>query len=213
MAAKDRSRPDDRHSSQPHSGKRDSSKQDSTGSVLRDAAGTWLTGPYQAPGEVEYRGADLGLPETGPGSIAGGWRRVMGLLVDWIVAGVLAFVFVGPRGAYEQNGHVYSAFEMTVRAISLPQFITWFVVGVLAVAVFGYTPGQFAVGTRVARVDFGAQRGAAEAAGTEPRAAVGIVRALFRQLLIPFLVPALINDYNGRAMHDRATGTAIVCTR
>ncbi|MFT3881777.1 MAG: hypothetical protein QM703_19225 [Gemmatales bacterium] len=89
----------------------------------------------------------------------------------------------------------------------------WFAIGLVAVSLFGFTPGQWAVGTRVARVDLGAQRGAAEAAGTEPRAAVGPVRALVRQLLIPFPVPALINDYNGRAMHDRATGTAILRTR
>ena len=42
---------------------------------------------------------------------------------------------------------------------------------------------------------------------------MGIVRAVARQVLMIFLVPALINDYNGRALHDRATGTAIIRTR
>ena len=38
-------------------------------------------------------------------------------------------------------------------------------------------------------------------------------RARVRQLLIPLVVPGLINDYKGRAMHDRATGTAVVRSR
>ena len=66
---------------------------------------------------------------------------------------------------------------------------------------------------RVARVDYGVERNTAEATGEQSPAAVGIVRAFFRQLLMIFLVPALINDYNGRALHDRATGTALVRTR
>ena len=138
---------------------------------------------------------------------------MVGLLLDWVIAAGIAFLIVGPQSAYEVNGHVFSAFEMTVREMAWPQFIIWFVVGVATVLFFGFTPGQFIAGTRVARVDFGPERGAAEAAGTEPRAAVGVVRALGRQVLIPFVVPALINDYNGRAMHDRATGTAIVRSR
>ncbi|WP_024332826.1 RDD family protein [Gordonia hirsuta] len=180
---------------------------------MREAAGSWLTGPYQSPDNIEYRGEDLGLPETGPGSIAGGWLRVLALLIDWFLAMAIAFLITGPREEIVVNGHVFSAFEVTAQAMAIPQFIIWFVVGVFAVALFGFTPGQFIAGTRVARVDYGPERGAAEAAGTAPRAAVGIVRAFFRQLLIPFVVPALINDYNGRAMHDRATGTAIVRTR
>ncbi|NED66843.1 RDD family protein, partial [Streptomyces sp. SID10244] len=89
----------------------------------------------------------------------------------------------------------------------------WFVLGVVAVTFFGFTPGQFALGLRVARVDFGPDRAEAEATGEVPFAAVGILRTLGRQVLIVFLVPAVINDYNGRAMHDRATGTALVRTR
>ncbi|MFT3715522.1 MAG: RDD family protein [Gordonia sp. (in: high G+C Gram-positive bacteria)] len=164
---------------------------------MREAAGTWLTGPYRGDTDNEYRGQDLGLPESGPGSLAGGWTRVLGLLVDWLLAYGIALIFV-PFGSSQ---------------IGLVVLGIWFVVGVVTVTLFGFTPGQFIVGTRVARVDFGPERAAAEAAGTQPRAAVGPVRALGRQLLVMFVVPALINDYNGRAMHDRATGTAIVRTR
>ncbi len=186
----------------------------SSSSTMRDAAGSWLTGLYIAAEDVEYRGADLGLPKDGPGSIAGGWVRVVALLVDWLIAAGVAFAIVGPRQEIvNDDGHVFSAFEVTVQAMAWWQFGIWFVLGILTVAFFGFTPGQYIAGTRVARADLGAERGAAEAAGTQPRAAVGIVRAFFRQLLIPFVVPALINDYNGRAMHDRVTGTAVVRAR
>ncbi|EGD55789.1 RDD family protein [Gordonia neofelifaecis] len=174
------------------------------------ATGTWLSGP-QFPGaqDNEYRGQDLGLPEVGPGSLAGGWLRVLGLLFDWLIAGGLAIVIFGVKSA---EGSA-SSLEMTMRSAATPQLIIWFVIGVVAVALFGFTPGQFIAGTRVARVDLGSERGAAEASGESAKAAVGPVRALGRQVILIFVVPALINDYNGRAMHDRATGTALVRTR
>ncbi|MEY1674909.1 RDD family protein [Gordonia sp. ABKF26] len=162
--------------------------------------GSWLSGPQIGPAsgvENEYRGQDLGLPENGPGSLATGWPRVAGLLVDWLIAAGLALLFVG----------FYSPHLATT------QLGVWFVMGIFAVTLFGFTPGQLIIGMRVARVDFGSERNTAEATGEQSPAAVGIVRAFFRQLLMIFLVPALINDYNGRALHDRATGTALVRTR
>lgn len=164
------------------------------------ATGSWLSGPqiHAADGvDNDHRGQDLGLPATGPGSLAQGWPRVAGLLVDWLIAGGLAMLFVGfgsPQLGTLQLG-------------------VWFVIGVLAVTLFGFTPGQAVVGLRVTRVDYGPDRTSAEVAGEVPPAAVGVVRAFVRQLLMVFLVPALINDYNGRALHDRATGTAIIRTR
>ncbi|MGO3325456.1 RDD family protein [Gordonia sp. (in: high G+C Gram-positive bacteria)] len=163
----------------------------------RRAMGTWLSGTQMPGGENnDYRGQDLGLPESGVGSLSTGWQRVLGLLVDWLLSYGIALLIVG----WGSN-------------IGTSVLIVWFVIGVLTVTFFGFTPGQYITGMRVARVDHGAQRGASEAAGEVPRAAVGPVRALARQVLISFVVPALINDYNGRAMHDRATGTALVRAR
>ncbi|MEE3852387.1 RDD family protein [Gordonia sp. LSe1-13] len=163
------------------------------------ATGSWLSGPQIGPegGGGAYRGEDLGLPETGPGSLAGGWLRVLGLMVDWLLAGGVSLLFVS-----------FSSPNIGTTVLGV-----WFVLGVVAVSLFGFTPGQFAVGLRVARVDHGPARTEAEVTGEVPVAAVGIVRALARQVLIVFLVPALINDYNGRALHDRATGTALVRSR
>lgn len=163
--------------------------------------GSWLSGPQIGPEngvDNEYRGQDLGLPESGPGSLATGWPRVAGLLVDWLIAGGLAMAFFGGFN----SPHLGTA-----------QMGVWFVMGIFAVTLFGFTPGQLVIGMRVARVDYGVERNTAEATGEQSPAAVGIVRAFFRQVLMIFLVPALINDYNGRALHDRATGTALVRTR
>lgn len=75
----------------------------------------------------------------------------------------------------------------------------WFVVGVLTVTLFSFTPGQYLVGLQVARVDAPAR--------------VGPVRALARQLLLVFIAPAIVTDVDGRGLQDRATGTALVRSR
>lgn len=162
------------------------------------STGSWLSGPPTGePTDIEYRGADLGLAESGPGSMAGGWHRVLALLVDWLLGAGLSLLFVP-----------YGSGSMGITVLTI-----WFVIGVVTVTFFGFTPGQFATGIRVARVDYGPDRTADEIVGRQPVAAVGIVRAVARQILIVFIVPALMNDYNGRALHDRATGTAIIRSR
>ena len=60
--------------------------------------GSWLSGlraalPRDSDGtEMRYRGERLGLPEHGPGSIAGTGRRVAALTVDWLLALVVALI-------------------------------------------------------------------------------------------------------------------------
>ena len=44
-------------------------------------------------------------------------------------------------------------------------------------------------------------------------APVGFLRALARQVLLIFVVPALFADSDGRGMHDRATGTGLARSR
>ena len=75
----------------------------------------------------------------------------------------------------------------------------WFVLGVLSVSLFSFTPGQFVMGIQVGRID-GPGR-------------VGVVRALVRQVFLAAVVPAVISDIDSRGMHDRATGTALLVAR
>ncbi|HEX6889020.1 MAG TPA: hypothetical protein VF143_13015 [Candidatus Nanopelagicales bacterium] len=66
----------------------------------RADVGSWIGGPL--PGGAGYRGERLGLPETGPGSMASTGRRVVALLVDWFAALLLSRLLVGtPQSAPE----------------------------------------------------------------------------------------------------------------
>ena len=53
---------------------------------------SWLSGPAQAEpaGADRYPGRTLGLPETGPRSLARTARRAAALLVDWLACYGLA---------------------------------------------------------------------------------------------------------------------------
>ena len=146
--------------------------------------GSWLSGPQIGPEngvDNEYRGQDLGLPESGPGSLATGWPRVAGLLVDWLIAGGLAMAFFGGFN----SPHLGTA-----------QMGVWFVMGIFAVTLFGFTPGQYLLGLQVVSVD--------------NRLHVGLGRAVVRGLLITLLIPALFTDSDLRGLHDLATKTAVV---
>jgi uncharacterized RDD family membrane protein YckC len=67
---------------------------------------------------------------------------------------------------------------------------------VLFGAAFGQTPGMRLLGLRLVRVDRPAR--------------VGPVRILARTAMLALLVPALIWDADGRGVHDRLTGTAVI---
>ena len=130
-----------------------------------------------------YPGQPLGLPEHGPGSLARLGRRLVALLVDWLLAYGLA------------------ALGMTLgliplRMLSTAVLVIWLLLGIVAVRLFEFTPGQLALGLRVASVD--------------ERLHVGVGRATARGVLIAFVIPALFVDVDGRGIQDRVTGTAVV---
>jgi uncharacterized RDD family membrane protein YckC len=153
--------------------------------------GSWLSGPE--PGsELEpndYPGQRLGLPETGPGSIARFGRRIAALLVDWFIAyGLVALAMA--LGLISQHDFLYTQLGSTAIAA------VWIVLGIISVRLFGFTPGQLALGLRVASVD--------------NRLHVGIGRATVRGVLVFFAVPALFTDGDLRGYQDRLTNTAVV---
>lgn len=145
--------------------------------------GSWLSGPNAAqpeePPTGDYRGQLIGLPQSGAGSLAPMSRRIVALFVDYFIAMGIAALIV--QGAGSLNTVTY---------------IVWFLLGMLTVMLFGFTPGQFFLRLRTIRID--------------DAVPVGFVRALARQALLTFVVPALFTDGDGRGMHDRATGTALV---
>ena len=146
--------------------------------------GSWLSGPQSLGSGDGYPGQRLGLPEQGPGSLARTGRRFAALLVDWGIA--VGLTALGPI----PQGFLHTSVGQTVVAA------VWFVLGVASVRLFGFTPGQYLLGLRVASVD--------------NRLHVGTGRAAARGLLIALVLPALFTDSDGRGFHDRLTGTAVV---
>ncbi|MHA0287921.1 RDD family protein [Mycobacterium sp. C3-094] len=147
----------------------------------RSGLGSWLSGPG-TPEPGTYPGQRLGLPKDGPGSIARFGRRIAALIVDWLIALGLAALVVA-----------LSSFDLQVQTV---QLVVWFVVGVASVRLFGFSPGQLALGLEVVPVD--------------GRMHVGAGRALARGVLIALVIPALFTDSDLRGLHDLATKTAVV---
>ena len=151
--------------------------------------GTWLSGPPlpdpggAAQGASDYPGQRLGLPQSGPGSLVGSGRRFCALLLDWLIG-------------YGLAGLALSFDLLTIQWLSTAVLVIWLVLGVVAVRLFGFTPGQLALGLRVESVD--------------QRIHVGAGRALARGVLVALVVPPLFTDSDGRGIQDRATGTAVV---
>lgn len=125
----------------------------------------------------------MGLPVSGTGSLASTSRRIAALLADWLIA-------------YGLAGLAIAVGVFGLGFMSTAVLLIWFIVGVMSVRLFGFTPGQYLLGLRVASVD--------------NRLHVGTGRAAVRGLLIALVIPALLTDGDGRGIQDRVTGTAIV---
>ncbi len=130
-----------------------------------------------------YPGERLGLPESGPGSLAPMGRRLAALTIDWLIAYGLA-ALAQRLGAFSEH------------MLSTAVLVIWFALGLLAVRLFSFTPGQLALRLQVVSVD--------------GRVPVGIGRLAVRGLLLAGVIPALFTDRDGRGLHDRLSGTAVV---
>ncbi|WP_075862324.1 RDD family protein [Mycobacterium tuberculosis] len=131
----------------------------------------------------DYPRKTLGLPDTGPGSLAPMGRRLAALLIDWLIAYGLALL-----------GVEFGVWSTPM--LSTVVLVIWLLLGVAAVRLFGFTPGQLMLGLVVVAVG-----------GRRP---VGIGRLVVRGLLIGLVVPPLFTDSDGRGLHDRLTATAVV---
>jgi uncharacterized RDD family membrane protein YckC len=63
--------------------------------TTRAVLGGWMDGPGTGTVQDEwsYKGERLGLPASGPGSLATQGRRLGALLVDWVLAYLMAYAF------------------------------------------------------------------------------------------------------------------------
>lgn len=115
-------------------------------------------------------------------------RRFAAVAIDWLIA-------VGLTGLVTALGLFPSGFLQTSEGQTVVLAV-WLLIGVVAVRLYGFTPGQYALGLRVASVD--------------NRVHVGVGRAAVRGLLIALVIPALFTDSDGRGVQDRLTATAVV---
>jgi uncharacterized RDD family membrane protein YckC len=154
----------------------------------RRGLGSWLSGPRSAWEEAAtsygYRGERLGLPETGPGSVAGFGRRIGALFIDWFAAILVTRLFV--RDA-EPGSPGYSLVVLGIFALEV-----W-----LLTSLSGASFGQRLLGLRVAGL-----------AGKP----VDPVRVLLRTLLLCLVIPAVVWDRDGRGLHDKAARSVVVRT-
>lgn len=109
-----------------------------------------------------------------PGRRAPIGRRVLSVAVDWFIASVASYLL----------------FDWHAGAVTL----IFAGLNIVFLTLFGATPGQMVVGSRVVSV-----------AGRMPM----VVRALLRTLLLCLIIPVAIVDDADRGLHDRAAGTAV----
>jgi len=95
--------------------------------------GSWLSGTAASPEtKSDYPGQRLGLPESGPGSVAGVGRRLGALLIDWLACEAIA----------------WAAFHNQYLTIAVFAAEVW-----VLTALTGFTVGKRLLGVRVARLD------------------------------------------------------------
>jgi uncharacterized RDD family membrane protein YckC len=85
--------------------------------------------------EETWPGERLGLPRSGPGAVASLGQRAAALLIDAVLAALVAGLFTAPE---------------------LPRnwsLLSWFAITVVAISFFGFTPGMGALGIRAVRLD------------------------------------------------------------
>ncbi|WP_158374949.1 RDD family protein [Cellulosimicrobium cellulans] len=161
--------------------------------VDREDVGSWLEGPPVGDGSAPS-GSRLGLPATGSGSLAPLGRRLIALLIDWFACLAIANVFL-PADAQQLGTLAVFAVE-----------------NVLLVGTVGGTLGHRLLGIRVRRVRPPAlvARPDAPPADPGPDAPPNLLLALVRTVLLCLVIPAVVWDADGRGLHDRSAGTAIV---
>ncbi|MBB6119272.1 RDD family protein [Nocardiopsis algeriensis] len=144
-----------------------------------------------ADDDFRYRGNRLGLPESGPGSVPGVFRRVAGLVLDWFLALALAWAahglgLVGSGVTEEQE---------VVSLISNTALVIFAVMNILLLTLFGTSVGRRLVGVGIT--------------ATGERSWPWFVSMAVRTLLLCLFVPAVIYDRDTRGLHDRAAGTVV----
>ena len=122
------------------------------------------------------------MPDRGPGSLARIGRRVIAILVDWLVCNVIAIGFLHYRLGEGGLG-------------SFKPLAVFVLMNLLLVGTLGSTIGHRLLGLRVVRLG---------------GASAGPLAALVRTVLLAVVIPAVIWDRDTRGFHDKLAGTVLV---
>ncbi|WP_127501210.1 RDD family protein [Actinoplanes solisilvae] len=91
---------------------------------------------------------------------------------------------------------VAGLFVDDLRANPWPQLGVFVLVNAFFLGLFGQTPGMAVLRLRVISIADGG--------------AIGLLRGIVRAVLLALVIPALINDSNGRGLHDRAARSVVI---
>lgn len=134
--------------------------------------------------DLSYPGRRLGLPLRGPGSVASWARRVLALVLDWVLANLVVLLVLRSSEPWTVGS-----------TLQLAPLVVWIVVVALSTGLTGASPGQHLLGLRVVRLD---------------RRPVGLWNGIIRTLLIALVIPPAVADRDRRGLHDLAVGTVVV---
>jgi uncharacterized RDD family membrane protein YckC len=132
------------------------------------------------PADQRWPGERLGLPESGPRSIARPGRRIAALAIDWAIASALSLAFFS-SGPWQTDGFITLGLFAGIQLLFL--------------LVLNGGVGHLLLGMRVVPINPGR---------------LAPWRAIVRTLLVCLFVPAVIWDADQRGLHDRAAGTLLV---
>lgn len=127
-----------------------------------------------------WPGERLGLPASGPHSVARVGRRVAALLIDWAIAVGLTCLIFGYT-LLNYDGLVVLAVFVVLQWVQL--------------AVLGWSIGHGLLGLRLITITGGW---------------VGLWRPFVRSLLLGLALPALVWDSDQRGFHDKLAGTVLI---
>ena len=153
--------------------------------IDRRDVGSWLQGPGGVRKDPEdYPGQRLGMPESGPGSLARFGRRLVAVVIDWMICTVIGVAFFGAAWGRpaESFGHTF-----IVPAVFAAE-------NILLVATAGFTVGHRLAGLRVVRLG---------------KPTNSPIPALIRGVLVALAIPALVWDRDTRGLHDKIAGTVL----
>ena len=142
--------------------------------------------PTQSAPAKDWPGKRLGLPESGPRSIARAGRRLIAVALDWAIATTISVVF------FTAGETVLDRLQSSNAAATL---IAFALLQIVFIPTVGGSLGHLALGLRVVPVKAGW---------------IGVLKPVIRTALLCLFIPAVIWDRDQRGMHDRLAGTVLV---